>query len=462
MDNRRSRSFYVYLFVILGLALAIACLLFYIVPYRYGLTKSIAYSPSDVALDNPLTGYAPPATNVEECEDSQLVYIGVTWAEWEPEEGVYDTESLERKFNITRWKAEGKHAVLRFMCDVPGKEQHMDIPRWLYQRTQDGVYYDVSYGQGYCPDYENTVFRERHALAIQALATYCNQDTFVAYVELGSLGHWGEWHTTLTEDVPPLPDAEVCNEYVLDYSNNFHNARLLMRRNFSIAAEGGLGLYNDLAGDLEQTQKWLDWLKNGGSYETDGEPLHLTPIRRFWEQAPVGGELTQEYSMDELLGRRMKDTLETVEAGHMSFIGPNCPTEDLKDSDSARELRESMGYRIYISELRTEYSFKDDCLNVFMTWRNTGLAPLYWDWPVTMYVYDRDGELKYWEDIEIQLSKLVPGESIITESQIPFTDLFRQGFQVGVGIVSPEGGNHVRLAMDGEERNGTLVIYTYE
>ena len=85
-------------------------------------------------------------------------------------------------------------------------------------------------------------------MAMEALAEYCNKDDFVAYVELGSLGHWGEWHTNTEEGVPPLPDAEICWDYVLDYSDNFHNARMLMRRNFIMAAEGGMGLYNDMTG----------------------------------------------------------------------------------------------------------------------------------------------------------------------------------------------------------------------
>ena len=64
----------------------------------------------------------------------------------------------------------------------------------------------------------------------------------------------------------PLPDAEVCWDYVLDYSDNFHNARLLMRRNFVMAADGDLGLYNDMIGSESDTEEWLDWIQNGGSF----------------------------------------------------------------------------------------------------------------------------------------------------------------------------------------------------
>ena len=221
MGKKGSKIPYVMLVV---LALGCAGLLLYIVPYRYQLNHTVTYSESQKPLDNPLTGYAPPAQEAEECADSRLVYIGITWDMWEPRQGEYDIEGLEETFHLKRWKEENKHAVLRFICDLPGEEGHMDIPRWLYEKTRDGEFYDTDYGAGYAPNYGNDYFRERHSLAIQALAEYCNKDDFVAYVEIGSLGHWGEWHTNTDEGLSLLPDAQVCWQYVLDYSDHFHNA----------------------------------------------------------------------------------------------------------------------------------------------------------------------------------------------------------------------------------------------
>ena len=66
------------------LAAAIAGMLLYIIPYRYRLNQTTTYQESDRELYNPLTGYAPQAEIPEECEDSRLVYIGLTWEMWEP------------------------------------------------------------------------------------------------------------------------------------------------------------------------------------------------------------------------------------------------------------------------------------------------------------------------------------------------------------------------------------------
>lgn len=88
--------------VILVLGLMIAGLLFYILPYRYQLNAAIEYQESSRVLKNPLIGYAPEAENEEACKDMELVYIGLTWAEWEPRQDMYDIEALEEKYHIDR------------------------------------------------------------------------------------------------------------------------------------------------------------------------------------------------------------------------------------------------------------------------------------------------------------------------------------------------------------------------
>ena len=88
MGRRNSKVPYIMMAV---LAVAIAALLIYIVPYRYQLNHTVSFKETDEPLNNPLTGYAPSADNEEECQDSQLVYIGVTWSMWEPSQGEYDT-----------------------------------------------------------------------------------------------------------------------------------------------------------------------------------------------------------------------------------------------------------------------------------------------------------------------------------------------------------------------------------
>ena len=82
------------------------------------------YKESQTAFGNPLMGYAPSAWYNEVSEDISLLYMDITWAELEPKEGVYNWASIDEENQISRWRKEGKHLVLRFVCDIPGEEAH--------------------------------------------------------------------------------------------------------------------------------------------------------------------------------------------------------------------------------------------------------------------------------------------------------------------------------------------------
>lgn len=69
------------------------------------------YKESQAAFGNPLMGYARNAWYDKVSEDISLLYMDITWAELEPEEGVYDWEAIEKKNQLARWKSEGKHLV---------------------------------------------------------------------------------------------------------------------------------------------------------------------------------------------------------------------------------------------------------------------------------------------------------------------------------------------------------------
>lgn len=460
MDKKQDHTM-VIVMAVLGAAAAVMAGLLAILPYRYHLSGEIQFQESQAQFKNPLIGYAAEADEKEETDDT-LVYIGITWAEWEPKAGFYDRESLEKKYQIGRWKEEGKHAVLRFICDYPGKESHMDIPQWLYDRTGDGIFYDIEYGKGYSPNYENETFIQHHKEAVRALADYCNRDNFVAYIELGSLGHWGEWHVKTGEGLPGMPREEYCRQYVGHYTDAFYEAQMLMRRSYEIAVDENLGIYNDMTGDKESTEEWLLWTEGEGAYEAGSVRLPYMEYPEFWNYAPVGGEFTSSIDMETMLTTQKEETLDLIRRSHMTFIGPKTPNRKLRTLAGAEEVERELGYRLWISTMKPSYQYLKNQIQMTLTWENSGAAPLYWDWTVMMYVYDRDGKLQYWEAVNMDLRDLTPGKKITTTSVIPFNDMFRQGYSVGIGIIDPLTEKPaVRLAMDVEYRDGINMLYVY-
>lgn len=175
-------------------------------------TKTRTYAADDSAFPNAQIGYAP-MIDTAEAGDATLRYLELTWREAEPEEGVYAWEAISEKYGFASLREQGIHLVIRFVCDVPGQETHLDIPDWLYAQTKDGSWYDTDYGKGYSPNYANVVFRAAHHRVLYALAEFLGTDGFVSYVELGSLGHWGEWHIKSEDGLVSMPDETIRDEY---------------------------------------------------------------------------------------------------------------------------------------------------------------------------------------------------------------------------------------------------------
>ena len=128
-------------------------------------------------------------------------------------------------------------------------------------------------------------------------------DDFIAYIELGGLGHWGEWHVHSDAGIRQLPRKEVRNDYIAPFQPAFPKAKILMRRPFDTGLEGDFGIYNDVFGDKSATKTWLNWIQNGGSYDQTQEQAALKAMPNAWAKTPIGGEMTSSQSMSTLLGK---------------------------------------------------------------------------------------------------------------------------------------------------------------
>jgi len=405
-------------------------------------------------------GYAPSAWYNEVSEDISLLYMDITWAELEPEEGVYNWASIDEENQISRWRKEGKHLVFRFVCDIPGEEAHMDIPEWLYEKSgKAGKWYDGEYGKGFAPDYNNPTIISCHEQAVKALGEHFGQDGLISYVELGSLGHWGEWHVNYSEGIQRIPREAVREKYILPWTEAFPDARILMRRPFASAEKYGFGLYNDMTGQPEATQSWFDWINNGGKYDQTGEKNVIVPMKDFWKTAPSGGEFTSSLSMEEMLDTNLSGTVEMIREAHTTFLGPKIPDENYVDG--YKEVLKNMGYRLWVSMAELKNTAKGSRLK--LTWENSGVAPMYKEWPVYVYIEDESGKLVEKSRISIKISSLLPGEKEVTLTALEterLNSLLEKGYRLSVGIEDPMTEFPcVRFAMEALYQEGKNYLW---
>ncbi len=409
---------------------------------RVRITK-LSLVKSDALLCNPMVGFAPNADHYELVQNktlqSTLVYVDLTWRELEPQQGVFDFQTFESENYLEQWRSSGKRVVFRFVCDKPGAQEHMDIPDWLYQLTGgDGDRYNTDYGQGYSPNYNNELFIQYHKNAIQALGKRYGSDDFFCYIELGSLGHWGEWHTKFEDGIRKMPLQSVREQYIMPYLESFPNALILMRRPFTTAKENNLGIFNDMTGLTQATEIWLDWIKNGGEYDQTQEKDALAAMPDAWKTAPIGGEFTSAVSMKQLLADDIDATTRLIRQSHMSFIGPQCPSgESLKYVDGIEQVHKSLGYRLRIDQAALDKSPLKNSLNIKLIWVNDGMAPLYRNWDVFVYLFDVEGNEVIKAPVDVKLSTIVDDSGIQSSTDLSIAALSAGIYQVGIAIIDP-------------------------
>lgn len=410
-------------------------------------------------VTNPLKGWACWGENYKEEYDYSLAYVPVYWNEIEPEEGSYDFASLEEKYHFLKWRGKGTRLILRVVADSPSDDKVMEIPQWLYDAMGgDGTWYANDYGKGFSPNYENPVFKNAHTKLISALGVRYDHNPQVAYIQLGSLGHWGEWHVNEASGIDRFPDTTVTDKYVADYLDAFPDKKLLMRRPFPIVSREGLGLYDDTFGEPEQHREWMDWIENGYISSQNGQELSGAP--KFWEKAPSGGEIASYRDISWYFENSFENTLAFIRDSHTTFLGPKIPREkelSARGWENARRCEQEMGYCLTITDAALRRQRTKD-LRLTVNWKNIGAAPFYENWEIRVVLKNEQGRVLWsgdfasdmsgWEE-ENAFSRELPGTSGLPSGKIT----------AWIGIVDPLTGEcGVKLAVKALEEGGLYCL----
>ena len=423
-------------------------------------SKIVTYYPkasTDVLL-SPGMGLAPWADSDETLAlKTSLVYVELKWADWEPEDDVFNVGFVNEYYNLDYYRDEGRQVVFRFISDEPSDDEHIDIPQWLFDAMNgDGDRYTIAdYGKGFSPNYKNEVMISEHAEAVAALGETFGKDDFFTYVEMGSLGHWGEWHVDYESGLARIPDYQIREEYVKPYLKAFPNAKLLLRYPLIDAKQHSMGLYNDLTGDYDETLYWLNQMSES-VWEQTGL-LEQADCSNNWKKMPIGGEFAQTHENGYFLREEFDMTLEAIKMSHQSFIGPKIIIDE-EEGNYAYQMKEilnTLGYRYRVNEVKIDFSEKES-VNVSCTIVNDGIAPIYSAYTIQIIVYDSDG-VSVWSsnDEELDLREVLPEVSGTVSAALPKDELDDDmTYILAISIVDKDGHHAVPMALSEEiEKN---------
>ena len=380
--------------------------------------------PQKAPYDQPLKGWAPYTTAGKINQPYSMVFLYKSWKELEPQEGVYKFEQWEQ----TDWQhpnADGKHIIFRIYMDYPTKES--GIPDWLLRKGVQTTPYK-QHGGGITPNYNHPEMRKALAKFIAALGSRYNTNPRVAFIQLGLLGHWGEWHTY---PQPELFADNMTTKIVVDaYRKAFPDKMLMARYPRGYAAvPKWLGFHDDMfPADTQNGEDWAFLTK-----------LKVSGQDKNWAIAPIGGEM-EPFQAEKWMLHEYGVTLKNLLDGHFSWVGPYCPalveTDDSGFIGNSEELIRRMGYDFRILTYQ-HYKVvkKGDPLQLYLIGANHGVAPFYYRWPVQLALIDVDGNIVTTEtDLDIRRWRLGEFRTLLTA---PTQNIPPGLYRLAIGVIDP-------------------------
>ncbi len=462
--------------------------------------EGMYYPKADYTFhNNPYKGWVGWADILEGDVDDilsehNLIYVDFKWSEFEPKKGEYAFDAIEKQYQFEKWKKSGCRMVLRFVMDNPNiapggvDEKRMDIPEWLYEELEAenaegegaGTFYtgqtikDLLGGCGFSPNYKSPKLLEYHANAIKALAERYDDPEVTAYVEVGSLGHWAEFHTWPT-GTGEFPDPALAQQYMQAYVDAFHNVKIGIRKPYALAAENNWGLYNDIFGVTSDggTPTFLEWAATGntdmpGSTEED---IAASAMPDWWKLNFSGGEFANGDFRTNALDENICAVLAQIRDSHTTWLGP-CSGCDFKVGDpeyddylyNIETLVSNMGYTYGLYSISKPESLSigsDNALS--MTWLNSGVAPIYYNCPVTLSLKDEAGNTVYEEVQDFDTTKWLPGRSSETGHLSIPNDIKEGSYTLTVKMNTADiRADIIHLANEGEEADGSITLYVVD
>lgn len=331
------------------------------------------------------------------------LYLRLAWAYLEPEEGKYDWSYIDEivekyvpmgykiSFRITSKETGGAPGSVPIEVDGI----RYATPYWVKEAGASGIDRPKYGSASWTPNWDDPVYLEKLNNFHKAFAQKYDDKPWVRYIDVGSIGEWGEGHTYYSTRIPPS------KEEIIEHLNLF----LKHYKNSLLVVADDLLKYGK---SEEDTNELLIFAKKEGFTIRDDSPMvdsYIIDYRDTWSVShphffeeiykirPTVFEL-QHYNQVKKDGNWIGQNGSVIISGinvsgaeilrnaikliHPTYIGfHGYLGEWLGDNpDLTVELLNLCGYWYIPQSIKTTDYDKEE-LSFEITWQNKGVAPAY-------------------------------------------------------------------------------------
>lgn len=390
------------------------------------------------------------------------IYLRLAWSFLEPEEGKFNWQVIDTVIN--KWTAKGYKISFRITCKET-TETAFATPEWVKNAGARGSFRSESRLKCWAPDYGDPVFLQKLENFHKAFAARYAHQPWLEYIDIGSIGEWGEGHTAYSGwyDVP----VEVVKKHIDIHRKYYPNNVLILSDDYlgqrdkddgadrillEYAMKNKLGFRDDSSG-----VNWYVVLGFGYANIRSPEIFDLV-----WENIPVVLESDHYSSVQKYKlwdgGKRFERGMEETHASIIAFH--HWPREWLAENRTvAEKLANKCGYWYF-----PKYAVLPDTLRknsdknyLKMTWENHGVAPAYHKYDARLQLLNKQtGKTFLFELSESNNREWMPGRIVGEHYELDLPQTLPPGkYDIKIGLFDncPGENKPVQLALKPSRRS---------
>jgi hypothetical protein len=409
----------------------------------------VQFHESDSVFSNPGQGWMSSRL------PSSIKYIRIGWSDLEPERGKYDWSAIDNA--IARGKQKGVKVALRIMTCSPHSIGYYTSPKWLFDEGCKFHEYlvggdDPTSGGARIPriepDYSDSLYLTRHNDFIKALGKRYDKSSDIEFLDIGSYGYWGEWHT------PNAAPVEVRKKIVNMYAGAFKKTPLVFMTDdaevLSYALDKGIGMRRDGVGSRWHEKTWIGSAKYSA----------VKGMADVWKHAPIVFEWYGNYDYLLQRGWSFDSAINFMLRNHVTIINDNIGIVPSDKMPQIINVAKYSGARFVLNEISHEKSIAAGSkFSINMKWTNTGVGKIYKKYVLRFFLLDQNDKVIYSFDGKADPSDWLPGELTITESVNLPTTLKKGTYRLALALENYDSGQpSFRLAIDTQKVNGSYIV----
>ena len=384
------------------------------------------------------------------------LYLRLAWAYLEPVEGEFDWSYIDDI--VEKYVPQGYNISFRISCKETGPAptsvpEEIDgiryaTPYWVRLAGAKGIDRPEYGSPSWTPDWDDPVFLEKLDNFHRAFAEKYDGKPWVRYIDVGSIGDWGEGHTWSSTRVAPT-DKEILTHMEL-YRKHYKSAQLVItddllyqvteedkqRKLMKYAIENGFTFRDDSPLVKGTTKDHLDtWSVRSPEFfekvyqssPTIFELEHYGKVKDngYWF-GRNGAEIIPDFNVSGAkIFREAMKLIHPTYIGYHGYMG-----EWLRDNpDLTDELLNLCGYWYFPVSIEA-VQLRKNTLSFTMDWLNKGVAPAYTEYKLKgkLIPLDRSEESIEFEIENSGNRKWMPGQ--------PAAENY------AINIASPPGGTY--------------------